>query len=177
MTAENFEVSFDHMIKSEGGYVNNPFDKGGRTNWGVTQATWESWIRHPVGEKEMRELTIEDVRPLYKAQYWNLVRGDELPSGVDYAVFDVAVNSGVARAIRFLQLGLGIMADGVIGTITMKHAHAMPADDLIRAICQERREYLQRLGNFDKFGKGWLLRVGRVEKTALEMTDVNGTIS
>jgi lysozyme family protein len=171
MTAENFDRSFALMIKSEGGFVNDPADKGGRTNLGVTQAVWEEYVRHPVGEKEMRELTVETVRPLYKSKYWNLIRGDELPAGVDYATFDVAVNSGITRAIRFLQLGVGVTADGLIGAITMKHVNAMPADDLIRAICQERREFLQRLSNFDRFGKGWMMRVNHVEKTALEMAN------
>lgn len=171
MTAENFDPSFELMIKSEGGFVNDPKDKGGATNLGVTMGAWSSYVRYPATVEMIKNLTVEDVRPFYRKQYWNMVRGDELPTGVDYAVFDVAVNSGVTRAIRFLQLGLGISADGVIGAITMKHATTMPSDDLIRAICQERREFLQKLGNFDHFGRGWLSRVNHVEKTALEMAN------
>jgi len=104
-------------------------------------------------------------------RYWNLVRGDELPSGVDYCAFDVAVNSGVGRAVRFLQLASGVVADGLIGPGTMGAIAKIDPKELVKKICDERREFLHRLETFDTFGKGWMRRVTDVERVALEMAD------
>ena len=95
---ENFAEALEHVLKHEGGYVNHPSDPGGMTNLGVTKRVWEEWIGHEVDEKTMRALTPADVGPMYKAKYWDKVKGDELPSGVDYAVFDAAVNSELGDA-------------------------------------------------------------------------------
>jgi hypothetical protein len=95
----NWNNSFNLMLKSEGGYVNNPADPGGMTNLGVTKATWENWVGRESDENEMRSLTPEKVEPLYKKKFFDAVRGDELPVGLDYLLFDFAVNAGAGRAI------------------------------------------------------------------------------
>ena len=105
----NFDNCLALLLKSEGGYVNNPKDPGGRTNLGVTQKTWEAWVGRESSEKEMRALTKDQVAPLYKAKYWTACYGPQLPLGVDYAVFDAAVNMGVGRAVKLLQESLGIL--------------------------------------------------------------------
>jgi lysozyme family protein len=171
MASDNFDSAFKHLIKHEGGYVNHPKDPGGRTNLGVTQRAWEEYKGNPVDEQEMRSLTPDLVKPFYRTRYWNLVRGDELPSGVDYCAFDVAVNSGVGRAVRFLQLASGVVADGLIGSGTMNAIAKVDPKELIQKICQERREFLHRLATFDTFGTGWMRRVSDVERVALEMAD------
>ena len=114
----NFNVCLALVLKSEGGYVNHPADPGGRTNLGVTQKVWEDWVSHPVTEADMRALTPTDVGPMYKAKYWDMVKGDNLPKGVDYAVFDLAVNSGPGKAAKTLQSVLGANPDGQIGHST-----------------------------------------------------------
>ena len=91
---ENFEHCFQHVLKSEGGWSDHPLDPGKKTNLGVTQAVWEQWVKRPVTEQEMRDLKPDDVRNLYKALYWDKVKADDLPSGVDLCAFDFAVNSG-----------------------------------------------------------------------------------
>jgi lysozyme family protein len=88
------------------------------TNLGVTIRVWELWVGHPVSEKEMRNLTPLMVSPLYKRKYWDACRANELVSGLDYAVFDVAVNSGVGRAVKLLQSSVGATPDGGYGSIT-----------------------------------------------------------
>jgi lysozyme family protein len=108
----NFDKSLVELLKHEGGYVNHPSDPGGRTNHGVTQDVWEDWIDHAVNEAEMKALTPNKVAPLYREMYWDRVKGDKLPSGVDYCVFDAAVNSGVSRAAKWLQTTVGAVADG-----------------------------------------------------------------
>lgn len=171
MAKDNFDFALKHLLKHEGGYVHHSRDPGGRTNLGVTQRAWEEYKGHPVDEQEMRSLTQEMVTPFYKTRYWNLVRGDELPSGVDYCAFDVSVNSGVGRAVRFLQLASGVVADGLIGPGTMNAIAKIDPKELIQKICQERREFLHRLATFDTFGTGWMRRVSDVERVALEMAD------
>jgi len=168
---DNFDRAFLHLMKHEGGYIHHKSDPGVRTNLGVTQRAWEEYKGHPVDEQEMRSLTQEMVTPFYKTRYWNLVRGDELPAGVDYCAFDVSVNSGVGRAVRFLQLASGVVADGLIGPGTMNAIAKVDPKELIQKICQERREFLHRLATFDTFGTGWMRRVSDVERVALEMAD------
>ena len=166
---DNFEQCLALVLKHEGGYVNNPKDTGGRTNLGVTQKVWEEWVKHPVDEAAMRALGPADVGPLYKDRYWNRVRGDDLPAGVDYAVFDFAVNSGVGRASKILQAALGLPTDGIVGPKTIEAAQAANARELATNICERRQDFLQSLPTFDTFGRGWTRRVSEVEETAFKM--------
>lgn len=167
----NFQKCLDKLLVHEGGYVNHPSDPGGMTNLGVTKAVWEEWVGHPVTEKEMRNLTPLMVGPLYKRKYWDACRCDDLVSGVDYCVFDVAVNSGPGRAIKFLQSCVGVTADGGFGPATLaavKEAEKEPAS-LIELYCAKRLEFLQSLKTFETFGKGWSRRVAEVKEEALKM--------
>jgi lysozyme family protein len=167
----NFNRSLLLLLKHEGNFVNHPSDPGGMTNLGVTAKVWESWVGHPVDEKQMQALTAEDVAPLYKRKYWDACRADELVSGVDYCVFDVAVNSGVGRAIKFLQSCVGATPDGGFGSITsalVKEAEKNPTR-LIEVYCAKRLEFLQSLKTFPVFGNGWSRRVAEVKEEALKM--------
>ena len=159
------------MLAHEGGFVNHPQDPGGMTNLGVTKRVWEEWVGHEVDEKQMRALTPEVVAPLYKRKYWDACRADDLVAGVDYCVFDVAVNSGPGRAIKFLQSCVGVTADGGFGPATfaaVKKAEEDPAR-LIEMYCARRLEFLQSLKTFETFGKGWSRRVQEVKDKALKM--------
>lgn len=167
----NFDTCFDLMLAHEGGYIDHPKDPGGRTNHGVTQRVWEEWLGRPVSEKEMRALTPTMVKPLYKRKYWDACRADDLVAGVDYVVFDVAVNSGPGRAIKFLQSCVGVTVDGGFGPATLaavKKAEEDPAR-LIELYCAKRLEFLQSLKTFETFGKGWSRRVQEVKDKALKM--------
>jgi lysozyme family protein len=171
MSQSNFETCLALMLAHEGGYVHHEKDPGGRTNHGVTQRVWEEWVGHEVDEKQMRALTHEMVAPLYKRKYWDAVRADDLVDGVDYCVFDVAVNSGPGRAIKFLQSCVGVTADGGFGPATLaavKKAEEDPAR-LIELYCAKRLEFLQSLKTFETFGKGWSRRVQEVKDKALKM--------
>jgi lysozyme family protein len=167
----NFETCLKLMLEHEGGYVHHEKDPGGRTNHGVTQRVWEEWVGHEVDEKQMRALTPETVAPLYKRKYWDACRADDLVAGVDYIVFDVAVNSGPGRAVKFLQSCVGVTADGGFGPATLaavKEAEKDPAR-LIEMYCAKRLEFLQSLKTFETFGKGWSRRVQEVKDKALKM--------
>ena len=167
----NFNKCLELLLAHEGGFVNHPSDPGGMTNLGVTARVWEEWVGHDVDEKQMRALTHADVAPLYKRKYWDACRADELVSGVDYCVFDVAVNSGVGRAVKLLQSVVGATPDGGYGSITsalVKEAEKDPAR-LIEVYCAKRLEFLQSLKTFSVFGKGWSRRVAEVKEEALKM--------
>jgi len=165
----NFEQCLALVLKNEGGYVNNPKDPGGMTNLGVTRRVWEAYVGHPVDESVMRALGPADVAPLYKFEYWDKVHGDDLPEGVDYAVFDFAVNSGVGRAAKVLQRAVGVNADGSIGPATLAAVKVANPRDLATTICEDRLAFLQSLPTYDTFGKGWSRRVSEVENTAFSM--------
>lgn len=165
----NWDACFNHLIKHEGGYVNHPSDPGGRTNLGITQQVWENWVDRPVTEEEMKALTRDMVKPVYKDLYWERVKGDKLPSGVDYCVFDAAVNSGVRRASQWLQATLGVAADGSIGPQTLAIASVTSPTTTIINFSAQRLKFLQGLSTWPTFGKGWERRVAEVKATALSM--------
>jgi len=169
MAAENWEQCFAMVLKHEGGYVNHPKDPGGMTNLGVTKRAWEQYVGREVDEATMRGLTPEKVKPFYKAMYWDKIKGDQLPSGVDYAAYDLAVNSGVGRAAKYLQQIAGVPADGVIGPKSMEAILACDAAETVDAICDRRLDFLKALPTWETFGKGWGRRVADVESKASEM--------
>ena len=169
---DNFADALTALLVHEGGYANNPADPGGMTNLGVTAATWAMWVGHDVNEKQMRALTPSIVAPLYKRKYWDACRADELISGLDYAVFDYAVNSGVGRAIKALQNCVGVAPDGGFGTTTMAAVSQFKGDaakTLIEEYCDSRLQFLKSLKTFPIFGKGWEKRVNEVKAMSLKM--------
>ena len=162
----NWQKSFELMLKSEGGFSNHPSDPGGMTNLGVTKATWEGWVGREVDEAEMRGLTAEKVEPLYKERYFDAVRGDELPMGLDYLMFDFAVNAGAGRAIKTLQTAVGVTPDGGFGPMTMAAVQAVDPVELIERFSQAKENFYRSLNTFATFGKGWLNRVADVKVKA-----------
>jgi lysozyme family protein len=166
---DNWQQSFQLMLKSEGGFANHPSDPGGMTNLGVTKATWENWIGRQSDEAEMRGLTPERVEPMYRKKFWDAVRGDELPVGLDYLMFDFAVNAGAGRAIKTLQSSIGVTPDGGFGPITMAAVQAVDLVELIERFSQAKEDFYRSLNTFSVFGKGWLNRVADVKQKALEM--------
>jgi lysozyme family protein len=169
MAASNWDKAFRLMLASEGGYVNHPADPGGMTNLGVTKRVWEEWTGKESNEAEMRSLTPEMVEPLYKKRFWDACRCDEMPSGIDYLVFDFAVNAGPGRSAKILQTAVGVPADGGIGPITLKAVNAQEPDELIREFSDGKEAFYRSLNTFDTFGKGWLNRVAAVKVKAETM--------
>ena len=165
----NFEECLALVLHSEGGFVNNSRDPGGMTNLGVTKVTYEGYVNRHVDEAEMRSLTPDLVAPLYKKMYWDRIKGDDLPVGVDYCLFDLAVNSGVGKAGKLLQMALDVPADGIIGPMTLRALEGRDPEEIIQQVCQERLDFLQSLNTWNTFGKGWGRRVAEVEKHATAM--------
>lgn len=167
---ENFPKSLAAVLVHEGGYVNNPEDPGGMTNLGCTKAVWEEYCGHTVDEKTMRALTPTDVGPLYKRKYWDKVCGDDLPAGVDYVVFDAAINSGAGRAAKWLQSCVGVEPDGGIGPKTLAAVKAFDAQQLVKDYAKRRLSFMMDLPTWGTFGNGWTRRVNEVEAVGLTMT-------
>jgi lysozyme family protein len=168
---ENWDDCFAMVIKSEGGFVNHPKDPGGMTNLGVTRSAWEAYLGKHVTEDEMRALTKDDVKPFYKSLYWDRIKGDSLPPGVDYAAYDLAVNSGPHRAAKYLQEIAGVTSDGMIGPKSLEAIKSCDAVEMVDVICDMRMDFLKNLSTFDTFGNGWTDRVNKVRAKATGMAD------
>tara|TARA_B110000046_G_scaffold159617_1_gene172247 strand:+ start:442 stop:957 length:516 start_codon:yes stop_codon:yes gene_type:complete len=166
---DNFEASLKMILHHEGGYVNHPSDPGGRTNLGVTQAVYEDWVDGPVTEDQMRSLTVADVTPIYKRNYWDRVKADDLPAGVDFCTFDLAVNGGTGRGAKMLQKVVGVTQDGGIGSQTLAAVSRMSPVDIIENYAAQREAFYRRLKTFDTFGRGWLRRNEETRIAALKM--------
>ncbi|CAB4121498.1 Protein of unknown function DUF847 [uncultured Caudovirales phage] len=166
---QNFDKSLAAVLVHEGGFVNDSRDSGGMTNLGCTKTVWEEHCGHPVDEKAMRALTPADVAPLYKRKYWDKVQGDELPSGVDYVVFDAAINSGAGRAAKWLQACVGVEPDGGIGPKTLAAVRAFNSKQLIEDYSKRRLSFMMDIPSWPTFGKGWTRRVQEVEAVGLTL--------
>jgi len=162
----NYDKCLKAILHHEGGYVNHPKDPGGETNLGVTKRVYEE---HG-GTKDMKDLTVEDVAPIYKKGYWDKMKGDDLPSGLDLCVFDFGVNAGPGRSAKYLQTMIGTVADGGIGPNTLKAVDAYVEEHGIEKAVENfqeaRQGYYEKLSTFDTFGKGWTRRVTETTELA-----------
>jgi len=165
----NFKKCLEIILHHEGGYVNHPKDPGGETNLGVTKRVYEDFG----GTKDMKDLTVEDVEPIYKKNYWDRVKGDQLPEGLDLCVFDFGINAGTGRAAKYLQQMIGTTPDGGIGPMTLAKLDEFIEEhgltETVRLYQDERQSYYEQLSTFDTFGKGWTRRVQETTEFALEM--------
>lgn len=169
MARGNFDRALTAALKHEGGYVDHPKDPGGATNLGITIGTLRAWRGKSVTKEDVRFLTRAEAASIYRKQYWDAVRGDDLPDGLDYAMFDYAVNSGAGRAIRDLQAVLDVQRDGQIGAITLDAIARRYARELVNALMDRRLAFLQGLRTWPTFGKGWGRRVREVRTLSLQM--------
>ncbi|MGI8525268.1 MAG: glycoside hydrolase family 108 protein [Pseudolabrys sp.] len=167
---ENYQESLSYLLVSEGGYSNNPADPGGPTKFGITIADYRKFVKPDAGADDIRAMKMDAAKAIYRARYWDAMRCDALPAGVDYAVFDYGVNSGVSRAGKVLRRCLKLDDTGAqVNDPVIAAAARANAAMLVMAICDERLRFLQRLSTWSVFGKGWGRRVAQVKVAALEM--------
>ena len=163
---ENYAQALKQVLKYEGGYVDHPKDPGGPTNKGVTQAVYDNWRKSQnLSTQSVRAIADSEVAAIYRQEYWDRVRGDDLPSGVDFAVFDYAVNSGVSRAAKTLQAVVGVTQDGVIGPATIQATKTYVA----MSITNRRLAFMQSLSIGSTFGKGWSARIADVKAQIISL--------
>lgn len=166
----DFGKDLARVLRHEGGKVDDPADPGGRTNKGVTQRVYTGWLRsQKLAPADVWSIKPEHVAAIYKTLYWDKVSGDLLPTGVCYAVFDAAVNSGVSRGILWLQIALGtVRADGVMGPATLKAVEDFSNyDELVMRMVALRLKFVRALKTYKRFGKGWERRYAQVRTTGL----------
>jgi len=175
----NFNRCFDLVIAHEKGYVNNPLDSGGPTKYGVTRETLADWRKTPVTVDSVKNLTAEEAKEIYQSRYWNTMRCDLLPDGLDYAAFDAAVNSGTYQASKWLQKALGVKIDGVLGPVTMKAVERCSGLVVgsILELCSQRLRFVLSLNSptEEAFERGWGIRILQVLQVATLMNERNRT--
>lgn len=150
-----FDDIFERLIGHEGGYVNNPKDPGGETNWGITKRV----ARENGYQGEMRNLTRERAKAIYKSAFWDRVQAERYDPAIGYQLFDAAVNHGIGNAVRMLQRAVGVVDDGNIGPITLQSINARDVSDVLVLFNAERLDFYTRLSTFPTFGRGWSRRV------------------
>ena len=164
---KNYDKCLETILHHEGGYVNHPKDPGGETNLGVTKRVYEEWG----GTKDMKDLLVEDVAPIYKKNYWTAIMAEDIPAGLDLCVFDMCVNGGRHRATKMLQQLVGATIDGWIGpnTIakTQAYCEAKGVTAAIEGYQQIRQDFYESLKTFETFGRGWTRRVNETKETAI----------
>lgn len=164
-----FDDCLEIILKHEGGYVNHPQDPGGETNMGITKRVYEEFG----GTKDMKDLEFDDVAPIYKQNYWDRLRCDDLPEGLDLCIFDFGVNAGTGRAAKKLQMLIGAKQDGALGPKSMRKVKEYVDDKGIEEVIREyqnlRHRYYRQLKTFKTFGKGWTRRVDETTDHALHM--------
>ena len=155
----NFESCLEKILKHEGGFVNHPEDPGGMTNMCITKKVYERFLGKELCEKDMRMMPMEHVAKIYRKNYWDKVKADDLPSGVDLCVFDWAVNSGTKRAVCALQESVGAKPDGVMGPMTLGKVKEKENLELLEMMKEKREGFYRSLTRlFKTFGTGWLKR-------------------
>lgn len=175
---DSFQRALQQVLHHEGGWSDHPRDPGGATMRGITLRTYSQWLGREASKDELRMIPQEHVEAIYRKWYWDAVRGDELPGGLDLMVFDFAVNAGRRRAVVTLQRAIDLPAaqqDGALGPRTLAATLALCGRIGTPAVCQSyatlRELFYRELPTFDTFGKGWLRRNEAVLTMAKSWTD------
>jgi lysozyme family protein len=170
---DNFDTCLAFTLKEEGGYSDDPADPGGATNMGITAATYRQWADNPnLGPVQVQDISERTARAIYRSLYWNPLRADALPVGVDLSVFDMGVNAGIWGSARLLQRVLGFIGDGVDGSIgpeTLSAAAKFDPRTLVNGLGQRQAAFYRSLSDFPTFGRGWLNRTEARRNAALAM--------
>ena len=165
----NFSICLPEILKHEGGWADHPKDPGGATMKGITIGTYAQWKGRKVTKDELRRISDAEVAAIYKRNYWDKVRGDDLPSGLDLVAFDAAVNSGPSRGAKWLQQAVGVTPDGKVGPATVMAAQSAYAPAAIERAIGFRLAFMRSLKTWPTFGKGWSRRLDGVKAKALAM--------
>lgn len=146
-----FDDAFEALIGREGGYVNDPRDPGGETKFGISRRSYP--------KVDIRALTLDQAKAIYFRDFWKPAKCDELPPGVAFDVFDMAVNSSVKTAVRTLQRALGVADDGRLGSISLEAARQADPYRLRANFNGERLAFMTGLETWPTYGKGWARRI------------------
>lgn len=169
MATWTYDEALRELLESEGGYSNHPSDPGGPTNFGITIFDYRLYVNPNGTAADVKAMSADTAKAIYRAKYWHKMRCDELPAGLDYSVFDFGVNSGVSRSAKYLQALVGVDQDGIIGDKTLAAVKGHNAAVLIARLNDNRLAFLKALKTWPVFGKGWNTRVVKVKAISLRM--------
>ena len=163
-----FSQAFKFTLAREGGYSNNPADSGGATNHGITQHTYDHWLKEQnLPSQNVEDIPWESVDAIYKEEYWDKNKCDALTPKIGIALFDWSVTSGNYAAIYLQQL-LGVMQDGQVGPQTIQAVSHHNEEELLESYLKVREEYYEKLAvkrpKDQVFLKGWLNRVQQLRE-------------
>lgn len=161
MTELAWNGAFDLLMLNEGGYVNNPNDKGGETKHGISKKQYP--------DIDIENLSLEQAKDIYYRDYWSRYKCGFLPDALSVALFDSVVNSNATRMIKFLQEALGVKADGIMGNETIGACNRLPTKKVLTDFLDKRLNYLMSLKDWKYFGKGWGARINRVRQYCGEL--------
>lgn len=162
----NFKNALKLILKHEGGFVNHPKDPGGATNKGITIETYRVHYGRDKTVQDLKDIPQDHLESIYKEGYWDKAKCNELPSGVDIIVFDMAVNAGVKRAAIILQRAVGVEDDGAIGPLTLEAVAKNDPVRIIKNYTEQRMKFYRSLKHWDTFGKGWSIRAYSTEEVS-----------
>jgi len=170
----NFQKSLQYVLESEGLFTDNPLDAGGATMKGITLETYRIYKKNThLTPNDLEQISDMDVSTIYLNQYWNACRCSDLPSGIDYCVFDMAINSGTGMSVKLLQKSVGTDIDGVFGSITLALTKGKDQLGLIRAFSDQKESFYRNIvakrPSQSVFINGWLARINDVQERAIKM--------
>lgn len=161
----NYDVAFDLTIGHEGGYQNDRRDRGnwttGRIGRGELRGTKFGVSAMSYPHLDIKNLTLKDAKSIYFVDYWVKAKCDQLPSGLDYLVFDAAVNHGITRAIKLLQATVGTYEDGIVGPVTLgqvQRSHTANPLGVQEEYSVQRAMFFTKIRTFPTYGLGWIRR-------------------
>ncbi len=166
-----YEQAITQVFKDEGGYTNDAADPGGPTNWGITIEDARMYWKHDATAEDVKEMPRIVAEAIYVAHYAIPLHYDDLPAGVDYAVLDYGINSGINRSARVLQSIVKVSQDGVIGPATLRAVSSADPSIVINAIYDERLSFLKSLHTWHVFGKDWTERCLNGKVLALSLVN------
>ena len=156
-----FDYFIERVLVHEGGYVNDPRDPGQETRWGISKRAYP--------HLDIKAMTLQEAKDIYRRDFWQRVRGDELPREFAFQALDAAVNHGIGNAVRWMQRAAGVADDGVIGPVTLAAVQRAQPADLVLRFNAERLRFYAKLTTFSTFGRGWVNRVaGNLDHAAAD---------
>lgn len=161
----NFDKAFELVVGHEGGFTDNRKDAGnwtgGKVGVGTLKGTKYGIAANSYPNLDIKNINLDQAKAIYKRDYWDRIKADQLPDALRFHVFDMAVNAGVSRGVKLLQKTVGTAEDGIIGPATIGAANRIDMDYAVQVYNSNRIEFYTSLGSFSDFGRGWMNRVAR----------------
>lgn len=162
----NFQIAIQRVLDNEGGYVFDPRDPGGETNFGISKRSYP--------DVDIKGLTREQASAIYRKDFWDPLDAETFPLSMSFQLLDFAVNAGIGTAIRKAQTALGIADDGRWGPISQAAMHAVDPAQFTILFAVAKLRFYTKLSTWPAFGAGWINRVAA--DLELAASDIKGDV-